>query len=132
MTPMTATKSKVLLADDEPDALRTFGDILTSAGYEVATAASGEEALRTLDRFPADVILLDIMLPGKDGIEIARELSRRTVEHPIPIVLITALNSFPCDETGFADIPGIRRFIYKPCRPKTLLEAIDHVLRYPY
>lgn len=122
-------KPKVLLVDDEPDALKTYSDILCSEGYEVTVATTGEQALRMIDGYRPDVILLDIMLPGKNGVEVARELSRRSDAGDIPVVMITALNSFPVGD-GLDSIPGIRRFIYKPCRPRTLLEGVENVLRY--
>lgn len=123
--------AKVLLVDDEPDALKTYFDILTSAGYEVRAASTGEMALESINGYRPDVILLDIRLPGKDGIDVARELSRRPETADIPVVMITALTSFSTG-SGMADLPAIRRFIYKPCRPRTLLEGVEDALRYPF
>ena len=114
---------QVLLVDDEPDARKTYHDILSSAGYDVRDASSGEEALEALGGFRPDVILLDIRLPGMSGIELARRVSP-----DIPIVMITALNTLPT----VAGIGAIRRFVYKPCRPKTLIEGVEDALRYPY
>jgi CheY-like chemotaxis protein len=120
---------KILLVDDEPDTLRTYSDLLSSEGYEVATASSGDQATGMMSGYRPDLILLDVMMPGKNGVEVARELSGRPDAKDIPIVMITALSSSP-PGNGIETIPGIRRFIYKPCRPRTLLEGVDHVLRY--
>jgi CheY-like chemotaxis protein len=120
---------KIMLVDDEPDTLVTYSDLLSSEGYEVATASSGDQATDLLSGYRPDLILLDVMRPGKTGVEVARELSGRPDTKDIPIVMITALSSVP-EGTGIESIPGIRRFIYKPCRPRTLLEGVDHVLRY--
>jgi len=120
---------KVLLVDDEPDTLRTYSDLLQAENYEVACAASGEQALEMIPVFRPDVILLDIMLPGKNGIEVADELSRREDARGIPIILITALEAYPSGD-GMASPPSVRRCIYKPCRPRTLLEGVHDVLRY--
>ncbi len=117
---------KILLVDDEPDTLQTYSDLLTSEGYEVATASSGEQATRMIDGYRPDLILLDVMLPGKNGVEVARELSGREDTREIPIVMITALGP----DSSLESVPGVRRLIYKPCRPRTLLEGVDHVLRY--
>ncbi len=121
--------AKVLLVDDEPDVRKTYRDILEAEGYEVTEAASGDEAIKKINGYRPDLILLDIRMPGKNGIEMARELGNREDTKGIPIVIITALASFPVGE-GLASIPGIRRFVYKPCRPKTLLEGVEDVVRY--
>ncbi len=123
-------KTTVLLVDDEPDTRQMYKDLLESEGYEVSLASSGEEALQRINGYRPDVIVMDIMLPGQDGIQIARELSRRKETAEIPIVMITALNSFWVG-SGIAEVPGIRRFIYKPCRPRTLMEGIEDAVRYP-
>ena len=120
---------KILLVDDEADTLRTYSDILSSEGYDVTTASSGDEAARMIDGYRPDLVLLDVMIPGKNGVEVARELSERQDTKDIPIVMITALSAIP-SVNGLDTIPGIRRLIYKPCRPRTLLESVDNVLRY--
>lgn len=120
---------KVLVVDDEADTARTYSDILSTEGYDVTIASTGERALSMIDGYRPDIILLDIMLPGKDGIEVARELSRRGDAEHIPIVIITALNEFSVG-SGVDEISGIRRFIYKPCRPRTLIEGIEDAIRY--
>lgn len=120
---------KALVVDDEPDALELFADILSSDGYEVRTAQSGEEALGMINGYVPDVILLDIRLPGIDGLEVARRLSARRPEDPIPVVAVTALDASSVSSTP-SPPPGIRRFLFKPCRPKTLLEVVDDVIRY--
>lgn len=125
------TKARVLLVDDEPDTQQTYKDLLESEGYQVAVASTGEEALQRIDGPRPDVIILDIMLPGKDGIQVARELAQRTETAEIPIVIVTALNSFWIG-SGLDEVPGIRRFIYKPCRPRTLLEGIEDAVRYQH
>ncbi len=121
-------KERVLVVDDDPDALKTYTDILASEGYDVSTAADGEQALDRIDRCRPDVILLDVMMPGKDGIEVARLLTQRHDTENIPVVIITALNSFSVG-SGLAGIPGIRRFLYKPCPTSQLIEGIRDALR---
>ena len=120
---------KVLVVDDEPDTLKTYADLLEAEGYDVRTALTGDMALGMINGYKPDVILLDIMMPGRDGIETARELSRCAETAAIPVIIVTALKTFSVG-SGVDTIPGIRRFIYKPCRPRTLLEGVEHVLRY--
>lgn len=122
-------REKVLVVDDDADALKTYADILESEGFQVSTAMDGVQALDRIDRSRPDVILLDIMMPGKDGIEVARELTQRRDTGNIPIVIITALNSFSVG-SGLADIAGIRRFLYKPCSIPALLQGIKEALLY--
>jgi len=120
---------KLLLVEDEPDSRKLYADLLSSEGYEVRVATSGEEALGMINGYRPDAILLDVMLPGKSGIDVARELAHRSDTSEIPVVVITALNEFSTGG-GLAAIPGIRRFIYKPCRPKTLIEGVEDAIRY--
>ncbi len=86
----TATQpARVLVADDEPSVLAMLEDLLTEYGYEVATVASGRAALDRLDTFPADVLLLDIMMPGLSGNDTLAELRTRGVQ--IPAIAITGM-----------------------------------------
>jgi DNA-binding response OmpR family regulator len=122
------TEKTLLLVDDEPDTVTTYTDILESEGYRVVPARSAEEALVCLKTQKPNLMLLDIMLPGKNGIDLARELSDRADTKDIPIVMLTAMPDFPVGE-GLDFIPAIRGFIYKPCSPRTLIEGIEDVLR---
>jgi CheY-like chemotaxis protein len=86
----TATRpARVLVADDEPSVLEVLEDLLTEYGYEVATVASGRAVLDRLDTFPADVLLLDIMMPGLSGNDTLAELRTRGVQ--IPAIAITGM-----------------------------------------
>ena len=118
--------TKILLVDDEADTRIAYADLLASEGYEVTTASSGPEATAQTGRSRPDLVLLDVMMPGQSGIDVAREWSERQETKDIPIVLITALSA----QEELKAVPGVRRIIYKPCRPRTLLEGVDHVLRY--
>ena len=82
---------KILLADDEPDVQRVLARRLVSAGYQVVTASDGEEALWKAEAEKPDVILLDIMLPKKNGNMVAAELQERPETASIPIIFITCL-----------------------------------------
>jgi CheY-like chemotaxis protein len=121
---------KVLVVDDEPDTRKTFRDLLESEGYEVREASTGEEALKSINGYRPDAILLDIMLPGCNGVDVARSLSERADTQHIPIVMITALSSFPVGDRSLSEITGIKRFVFKPCRPTTLLQVVHDAIRY--
>ena len=77
-------KAKILAADDEPDALELIEVNLKSAGYEVLTAADGREALEKARAAMPDLILLDIMLPEMDGLEVCKALRRDATTAPCP------------------------------------------------
>jgi len=81
-----------LLVDEEPNLLHSLRYSLRQAGYEVATAATGEEALTLASRERPDVVLLDVMLPGLDGFEVCRRLR---AESTVPILMLTARREYP-------------------------------------
>jgi CheY-like chemotaxis protein len=85
----TAQPIRVLIADDEPSVLLMFGDLLTAHGYEVATVASGKDAIDRLATFPADVLLLDILMPGMSGNDTLAELRARGVQ--VPAIAVTGM-----------------------------------------
>ncbi len=82
---------KVLLCDDEPDIQRVLTRRLRAEGYEVVTAVDGEEALSMASSERPDVILLDIMMPKKNGNAVAAELKERPETARIPVIFITCL-----------------------------------------
>lgn len=79
--------ARVLVVDDEPQVLRALRLALTGYGYQVETAATGEEALELIGRHLPDVVLLDLMLPGIDGLEVCRRLRARA---DLPIIVLSA------------------------------------------
>ncbi|HTL70387.1 MAG TPA: response regulator transcription factor [Candidatus Eisenbacteria bacterium] len=83
-------KRKILIVDDEADILASLTTRLTSAGYEVSSAADGAEAVRLALEIRPDLILMDIKLPLMDGIEACRRIKTATVDNPIPVIFLTA------------------------------------------
>jgi len=124
------TRNRVLVVDDDPDALASSRDILETAGFRVTTARDGRSALHELRGPLPDVIVLDIRMPGRTGIEIADELARGTETARIPIVLLTALRDFATDP-GLSILSSIRAILYKPCGPGTLVRGIKYALAHP-
>lgn len=101
---------KILVVDDEP-AIRGFlSELLAEEGYEVILASNGEEALNSARLENPEVILLDINMPGIDGLEVCKRLKGHKETRYIPIIIITAL-----DDRGFiADLEGADDFVTKP------------------
>jgi two-component system phosphate regulon response regulator PhoB len=83
-------KTKILVVDDEPDLLELIDANLSAAGYDVLMAASGQEALKKARELQPGLILLDVMLPELDGLEVCKMLRHDPATHSIPIVMLTA------------------------------------------
>jgi two-component system response regulator MprA len=118
-------KAHMLVVDDDPRITELLRRILAYEGYSVAIAASGDEALkRTLER-PPDLIVLDIMLPGINGLEVARRL--RAAGDNVPILMLTARDSVADRVEGFE--MGTDDYLIKPFAPEELLVRIKALLR---
>jgi DNA-binding response OmpR family regulator len=101
---------KILIVDDEHAVRDMLKDFLTSPEYEVLTAASGEEALTLAEREDPQVILLDALMPGIDGIETCRRLKAEEKTTWIPIIMMTAFGILP----GEAAVVGAEDLVFKP------------------
>ncbi|WP_188260269.1 chemotaxis-specific protein-glutamate methyltransferase CheB [Azospirillum tabaci] len=102
---------KVLVVDDSALMRRRIGDILSSAGFEVETAADGAQALERLSDFDPDVVTLDVTMPGMDGLAC---LKRIMVEHPKPVVMVSALTADGAEVTLEALRLGAVEAVRKP------------------
>ena len=118
---------KVFLVDDNPIALKMLRYALDKAGYEVATAESGPDALAKIPSERPDIVILDIMMPGMDGLEVVRQLRARPDTARIPIMLLTAKDQVQDKVEGFAS--GADDYLVKPVMPGELLARINALLR---
>jgi len=119
------SQPRILVVDDDPATTSVLRRGLTYEGYEVDTAASGEEALTIARERPPEVVLLDIMMPGLDGLEVCRRL--RAADASLPIILLTAKDS-PTDQVEGLDT-GADDYITKPFTFEVLLARIRAQLR---
>lgn len=88
---MTPLKKPIILSvDDEPANLKLLENILIPRGYEVVSVASGEEALQKIKTRSIDLVLLDLMLPGMDGLQVSRKIKDNKKYRNIPIIMLTA------------------------------------------
>ena len=102
--------ARILVVDDEPDAVELLRDFLTGKGYEVSTAASGEEALKKVKKERPHLILLDIRMPGMNGLEVLRRV--RQIDQEVGVIIVTAVNE---EDTGREALKlGAFDFIVKP------------------
>jgi len=120
---MTHTK-RILIVDDEPNVRLVFRTALESNNSLVATAEDGETALRWLKESAADLILLDLQMPGLDGMEVLRRLRQEGIN--TPVVIVTAHGSIP--NAVQAMKLGAIDFLSKPLTPETLRRVVAEVL----
>ena len=120
-------KQKILAVDDEEDILELLRFNLTKEGFAVLCAASGEEGLKTAHSQRPDLILLDLMLPGMDGLEVAKRLKKEEATKDIPIIMVTAKGEEADIVTGLE--VGAEDYITKPFSRKVLIARVRAVLR---
>jgi two-component system, OmpR family, alkaline phosphatase synthesis response regulator PhoP len=124
---ITNTVKKILIADDEPDILEIVQYNLQNEGYEVATAKNGNEAIEQAKRFNPDLIILDIMMPGKNGIEVCNILRMQPAFNDTLIIFLTALSDEGTEVKGLE--MGADDFITKPVSPKVLVSKVSALFR---
>lgn len=120
-------KENLLVVEDEDDIRELLSYNLTKEGYRVTGAASGEEALKISRSAPPDLVLLDLMLPGVDGLEVCRLLKREAHTRQIPIVMLTAKGE-EADIVAGLEL-GADDYITKPFSVRVLLARLRAVLR---
>jgi two-component system, OmpR family, alkaline phosphatase synthesis response regulator PhoP len=123
---MSLTK-KILIADDEPDILEILSFNLKGEGYEVITAKNGDEALDKAKIFKPDLIILDMMMPGKNGMEVCNILRTQSVFAGTLIVFLTAINDENTEVKSLEN--GADDYLTKPISPKVLLSKVSSLLR---
>ena len=119
-----SARARLLLVDDDPGLLRLLGMRLSSEGFQVVTAASGAEALRQLQKEPADVVISDLRMDEMDGLALFGEIQRRHAG--LPVIILTAHGSIP--DAVSATQQGVFSFLTKPVDRDALYKAIDEAL----
>ncbi|MDQ3738328.1 MAG: response regulator transcription factor [Actinomycetota bacterium] len=114
----------VLVVDDEPAIVEIVRDYLADAGYRVSTAHSGDEAMRHVRSIQPDLIVLDLGLPGIDGLDVARAIRQSS---SVPIIMLTA-RSEEADRVVGLEL-GADDYLVKPFSPRELLARVRAVLR---
>ncbi|MFA1551286.1 two-component system response regulator [Actinomadura chokoriensis] len=117
-------KAKILLVDDREENLIALEAILSSLDQDLVRARSGEDALKALLTDEYAVILLDVVMPGMDGFETARDIKRRKKTRNLPIIFLTAVNSDP-DYAFRGYAAGAVDFISKPFDPWVLRAKVS-------
>ena len=120
-------KSKIVVIEDEVDILEVINYNLSKEGFDVCSALDGEEGLGLIKKEVPDLVLLDLMLPGLDGIEICRKLKTDYSTRSIPIIMVTAKGEESDIVLGLG--MGADDYMVKPFRPRELMARIRSVLR---
>ncbi|MDT8287734.1 MAG: response regulator [Elusimicrobiales bacterium] len=119
-------KKKILIADDDPEVRDFFGDILAEAGYETACCERGGDVEKIIAGFSPDLLLLDAMLPGVDGLTLAYRIAGNPATAALPIIVVTGLGSAI---TAFNKFPQVKALMHKPVAHEELLENIGKALQ---
>jgi len=120
------TKGKILVVDDEVNITQILEFSIGAEGYEVITAANGEEAIDKARREQPDLIILDVMMPKIDGYEACRILKANPLTKGIPVVLLTAKGRDIDKRLGYE--VGATDYIIKPFSPNKLVDRIHQLL----
>ncbi|MBF0117504.1 MAG: response regulator transcription factor [Desulfobacterales bacterium] len=120
-------KEKILIVDDEEDILELVKFNLIREGYSVIEALSGEQALQIIMSDPVDLIILDLMLPSIDGLEVTKRLKQTPQNKAIPIIMLTAKGEDSDIVKGLE--LGADDYITKPFSPKVIIARVKAVLR---
>ncbi len=127
MTRYSPIMAKVLVVDDEPDAVELVSFNLKAAGYEVVTADDGNEAIKRARQHAPDLVLLDVMLPEVDGLEVCKLLRRDPVTSGVPIIMLTA-KAAEIDRVLGLEL-GADDYMTKPFSPRELILRVKNLLK---
>lgn len=122
---------KILVVDDEPDLVEAVSIILESKGYAVVKAYGGVEGLKKAKSEKPDLIVLDVMMPDKDGYEVCKELKADATYRSMPILLLTAvISNIPTSK--YTQEMGLETeaddFVVKPVEPQELVKRVEALL----
>jgi DNA-binding response OmpR family regulator len=116
---------KVLIVDDEPNIVTSLTFLMNKSGFETSVARDGDEALTEVERFHPDLVLLDVMMPIRDGFEVCQKL-RATGQTKLKIILLTAKGRETEVAKGLA--VGADAYVTKPFSTRDLVEQVTRLL----
>lgn len=121
------SKTKILVVDDEPNNQRILTYTLNKAGYESTAISDGDNTLNWLQANTPDLAILDVSMPGMDGITLLQHIRAMPKFSSLPVVILTG--SGDDDERVRAESFGIQGFLTKPASSKTVLETVSNLLK---
>ncbi len=116
----------ILIIDDSPTEVHVFKNMLMNNDIEVSVARNGEEGIEKAIEIKPDCILMDVVMPGKNGFQATRDLSRNPATSAIPVIIITTKDQETDKIWGMRQ--GAKDYIIKPARESDLIERINKVL----
>jgi len=118
--------AKVMIVDDSPTEVHVLTTMLTKNGHEVVVATSGEDGVETAKIEMPDLILMDVVMPGMNGFQATRQISKNAETSSIPVIMVTTKDQ----ETDkvWAMRQGAKDYIVKPVQEKALIEHVNMVL----
>ena len=120
---MVSTHAVILVIEDDPGIREVLRELLGHKGYTVETASDGDEGLARLRQGGVDLVLLDLMLPDVDGLELCRRVRARGGEVYVPIIMLTALSGAAQRHEGFS--AGADDYVLKPFSAEDLLDRVQ-------
>jgi DNA-binding response OmpR family regulator len=119
---MESAKGRILIVDDDPNAVEILTRMLEREGYDCVSAASGAAALQLVRAQAVDVILLDVMMPEMDGLQVCERLRQDSELRQIPVILLTAKDDMETRSRGMA--LGVSEYLTKPVNKRELFLRI--------
>lgn len=119
----------VLVVEDDPSDWHLYGELLWYNGFDVAHATKGMEALRMAAERTPDLVLLDLVLPGMDGLEVCRRLRAIEEMRDVPVVVLTGRSA--AEVEGACMAAGANRFLQKPTSPLAVLGLVEQLIGRP-
>ena len=118
--------ASILVADDEPNIVLSLEFLLKQAGFRVRTVANGEAALVAITQEPPDLVLLDVMIPGRDGYAVCQEIRNNPAWRNMRIIMLTAKGGDIQREKGLS--LGADEYVTKPFSTRELVERVRRML----
>ena len=124
---ITKKAMTILIVDDEEDILEFLSYSLKKEGYNIITASNGNDGLKLANKHMPDLIILDVMMPGKDGITVCKEIRENNELDKCLITFLTARSEEYSELAGFD--AGADDYIFKPIKPKLLVSRVNAILK---
>jgi DNA-binding response OmpR family regulator len=118
--------AKILIVDDDPFLLRLVGHLLGKEGYEIVTALNGEEALEKINTEKPDLVILDVMMPGINGLEVCRQLRGQPETAALPIIMLSARSKVSDRIAGLQ--AGANEYLGKPFDAREVMGCVTALL----
>ena len=122
-----ARRARILIVDDDANNRLLLQVMLANEGYEIVTASAGTEALDLVEQLPPDLIVLDVMMPGMDGYQVAARIKTNPATRHIPVIMLTALSDKNSMMHGLN--AGAEEFLTKPVVRAELSVRVKNLLR---